>query len=145
MTIVGSYAPKPGVRPHSKALIRGSVGDTIDGRSREGRYLRHCEVELTRHVGGNPSFVQKVLITRAARAMLRLQLLDEKMEAGSWTDHDARTFGGLNNALRLCLRELGVKAAAAPTQTLADYLGDIKAKEAAASPDAARQARSGTG
>src|SRR5271165_5272664 len=82
-----------------------------DGRSREGRYLRHCEVELTKHVGGNPSFVQKILITRAARAMLRLQLLDEKMADGSWSDHDARTFGGLSNSLRLTLRELGVKAA----------------------------------
>jgi hypothetical protein len=51
-----------------------------------------------------------MLITRSARAMLRLQLLDEKMERGSWTDHDARTYGGLNNALRLTLRELGVKA-----------------------------------
>ncbi len=128
MTIVRSYAPKPGVKPHSKALVRGSVGDTIDGRSREGRYLRHCEVELTKHVGGNPSFVQKVLITRAARAMLRLQLLDEKMEAGSWTDHDARTFGGLSNSLRLMLRELGLKAAVAPPPSLADY---IKATEAA--------------
>lgn len=122
MTIAGSYVPKISVRPHSKAVIRGSVGDTIDGRSREGRYLRHCEVELTQHVGGKPSFVQKVLITRASRAMLRLQLLDEKLAEGSWTDHDARTFGGLNNALRLTLRELGIKAAVAPAPSLADYL-----------------------
>jgi hypothetical protein len=45
--------------------------------------------------------------------MLRLELLDEKMAAGHWTDHDARTFGGLTNAVRLMLRELGVKAEAA--------------------------------
>jgi hypothetical protein len=41
--------------------------------------------------------------------LLRLELLDAKMSSGSWTDHDARTFGGLNNALRLALRELGVQ------------------------------------
>jgi hypothetical protein len=45
--------------------------------------------------------------------MLRLELLDEKLTAGTWTDHDARTFGGLSNAVRLLARELGVKAAPA--------------------------------
>ena len=43
--------------------------------------------------------------------MLKLGLFDAKMTAGSWTDHDARTYGGLSNALRLMLRELGLKAA----------------------------------
>ncbi len=45
----------------------------------------------------------------APRAMLRLELLDAKMSSGDWTDHGARTFGGLNNALRLARRELGVR------------------------------------
>jgi hypothetical protein len=61
------------------------------------------------HVGGDPSFTQRLLIRRASRAMLRLELLDEKLAKGVWADHDARTFGGLSNALRLVLRELGVK------------------------------------
>ena len=127
MSVHSSLRFTANARPHSKAVIRGSVGDMIDGRSREGRYLRHCEVELTKHVGGNPSFVQKLLITRAARAMLRLQLLDEKMEDGSWSDHDARTFGGLNNALRLALRELGVKAAEAPPDPMKVFRADLHA------------------
>ena len=45
--------------------------------------------------------------------MLRLELLDEKMTAGQWTDHDARTFGRLTNAVRLPARELGLRAAPA--------------------------------
>ena len=124
MAVQSSIRFRDTARPYSKAVERGSVGDQIDGRSREGRYLRHCEVELSRHVGGSPSFVQKLLIMRAARAMLRLQKLDEKMEAGTWTDHDARTFGGLNSALRLALRELGVNAASAakPPLTLKQQL-----------------------
>ena len=61
-------------------------------------------------VGGKPSFAEKMLIRRAARALLRLELLDEKMSGGSWTDADSRTFGGLSNSLRLALRELGIKA-----------------------------------
>jgi hypothetical protein len=112
-------------------FARGSLGEA-DGRSREGRFLRQVETELTRHVGGEPSFAQKMLIRRAARAMLRLELLDEKMASGSWTDHDSRTFGGLNNALRLCLRELGVKAVAhKPANPLAEHFSRPPARSAA--------------
>jgi hypothetical protein len=55
--------------------------------------------------GGLPNFAQLVLIRRAARAMLQLERLDAKMASGNWTDHDARTCGGLSNNLRLTLRE----------------------------------------
>jgi hypothetical protein len=43
--------------------------------------------------------------------MLQLELLDAKMASGNWTGHDSRTQGGLNNAVRLALRELGIKPA----------------------------------
>ena len=110
------------LKPHSRSLARGVIGDAIDGRSAEGRFLRACEAELTAHVGGEPSFTQKLLIRRAARAMLKLEMLDTKMASGTWTDHDARTFGGLNNALRLALRELGMrKEAATPRNPLASH------------------------
>jgi hypothetical protein len=107
MVTAASSATRRAVRPYCRALARGVIA--IDGRSKEGKFLRRCEAELTAHVGGSPSFAQKLLIRRAARAMLRLELLDAKMASGNWTDHDARTFGGLNNAIRLALRELGVR------------------------------------
>ena len=78
-------------------------------------------------IGSEPSFGQRILIRHAARAMLRLELLDAKMSDGSWTDHDARTFGGLSNNLRLCLRELGVKT---PSPDRTPSLGDIVAEHA---------------
>ncbi len=83
-----------------------------------------CEAELVASVGGAPNFAQKMLIRRSARALLRLELLDEKMSSGNWTDHDSRTFGGLNNALRLALRELGVaaKSGGKPVVSLADIV-----------------------
>jgi hypothetical protein len=37
--------------------------------------------------------------------MLRLELLDEKAAKGNWSEHDNRLFSGLNNAVRLMLRE----------------------------------------
>ena len=68
------------------------------------------ERELTRQLGA-PSFTQKLLIRRLARAMLRLELIDEKsMGGGTLTDHDARTFSALSNMVRLTARELGLKA-----------------------------------
>jgi hypothetical protein len=46
--------------------------------------------------------------------MLQLEILDEKLcKSDSWSDHDARTYGGLSNGLRLMLRELGLKGTVA--------------------------------
>ena len=105
------------------------IGDAIDGRSREGKFLRKCEAELVAQVGGQPSFAQRLLIRRIARAMLKLEMFDAKMAGGSWTDHDARTYGGLSNALRLMLRELGLKAAPAKGPSLSEYLATRQAAE----------------
>jgi hypothetical protein len=109
MPRIASSSPRDRIGPYCLALTRGTVGDRIDGRSREGKFLRRVEAELVAHVGGSPSFAQSLLIRRAARSMLQLELLDAKMSSGSWTAHDARTQGGLNNAVRLTLRELGIK------------------------------------
>jgi hypothetical protein len=108
--------------PHSRMFRRGTLGRDLDGRSPEGRFLRHVEAALSQHVGGQPNFPQKLLIRRAARAMLRLELLDIKMAEGNWTEQDGRIFGGLNNAVRLCLRELGIKSAADKPLSVDSYL-----------------------
>jgi hypothetical protein len=107
----------------SRVLRRGVLGDRVDGRSREGRFLSQIERELIAQVG-KPSFTEKLLIRRLSRAMLRLELLDEKALAGM-TDHDARSFSALSNQVRLLSRELGVKAA--PAEKLPD-LHDILAE-----------------
>ncbi len=93
-----AIAPVP---PHSRMFSRGSLGSDIDGRSREGKFIRKCEAELAQHIGGEPNFAQRLLIRRAARAMLRLELLDSKMGSGDWTPHDAREFGGTEQRFAL--------------------------------------------
>ena len=52
------------------------------GRARAGFWLE-IERSLVAELGGSTSFAQKLLIRRAARAMLRLELLDEKAAAGN--------------------------------------------------------------
>jgi hypothetical protein len=116
------------VGPHCRAFREGAKGDRIDGRSREGKLLRKVEAELVAQIGGQPSFAQTLLIRRIARATLQLELLDEKMMAGAFTAYDGRIQGGLQNAVRLMLREIGVKPAHAPRATLAAYLADKAAK-----------------
>jgi hypothetical protein len=112
----------------SRVIRRGSLGDRISGRSREGRFVRQCERELLDQLGASVTFTQNMLVRRLARGLLRLELLDEKSLAGL-TDHDARTFSALSNQVRLLSRELGLKAA--PAEKLPD-LHDIVAEHGAA-------------
>ena len=96
--------------PYSRVLTRGAIGGEVDGRSREGRFLRQTEVELLAQLGREPNFTEKLLIRRVCKMMLLAEKLDDKLTGGGeWTSHDARTFGGLNNALRVALRDLGLK------------------------------------
>jgi hypothetical protein len=99
----------------------------IDGRSREGRFVGRIEAELIEQLGGLPSFGQRLLVRRAARAALKLELYDQKLTSGDLTDHDSRMYGGLSNNLRLLLRELGVKT---PSVDRTPSLRDIVAEHA---------------
>jgi hypothetical protein len=104
--------------PYSRVLRRGVIGTSaIDGRSREGRYLRDLEAQLIAHSGGAPSITQRLLIERVTRTTVQLNKLDKKLLAGdSWTDHDSRTHGGLINRQRLLLRWRRGRQAAPTTQ-----------------------------
>jgi hypothetical protein len=123
-----SDGSKPLAGAYSKPLRRGVLGD-LDGRSKEGRFLKTIESDLTQQVGGAPSVGQQLLIRRIARAMLMLEILDLKMANNdNWNQCDAATQGGLNNNVRLCLRELGIKAPAPKRQSLAAYLAEKAGK-----------------
>jgi len=67
--------------------------------------VRRVEWELAAQVG-RPSFAQRLLI---ARMMLRLEQFDKRFDEGTLTEFDVKVLGGLQNAIRLCLRDLGLK------------------------------------
>ena len=114
--------------PHSRAIDRGSVGWSIDGRSREGRFLRAYEAMLKEHLGGHPSTVQVQMIHRAARLALHLELQDEKALAGAeMTADGTRIYISWHRNLMSSLRQIGVAAAKVSTPTLREYL-DSKAR-----------------
>ncbi len=106
------------IGPYSRAL----AGGYVDGRTREGRFIKRMTGELNRHVGGEPSVAERALIGRIVRTVLTLGLLDERLAAGAATDHDARTFGGLQSALRAMLKQIGLKQAAPRSLSLAERL-----------------------
>jgi hypothetical protein len=99
------------IGPYSRELRRGAIGASLDGRSTDGRFIRDLEAQLTAHVGGSPNIAQRLLIERIVRTAVQLRLLDGKLEAGTWTDLDCRTHGGLVNRQRLLLREIGLEPA----------------------------------
>jgi hypothetical protein len=80
---------------------------------------------------GEPSALQRLLIRRLSRAMLRLELLDERVLAGASSDHDQRVFSALSNVVRLTARELGLKSDATEKPLSLD---DILSRHKASAP-----------
>ena len=98
-----------GLGPHTR---QHRLLERIDWRTREGQVLIAARAELTAHVGGNPSNVQKALIERAARLTLYIELMDaEALVVGTMTERNSRQYLAWVNALRLCLREIGLDEA----------------------------------
>ena len=129
------------IGPHSRAFRAGGTGAGIDGRSKEGRYLRRVIAELTAQLGREPTFAEGLLIRRAARASLILDLFDSKiMAGGAWTQVDSNTMGGVAGSLRLILRELGLKPVApAKKVDLAEYLASKQAADDPTQKETPRQ------
>ncbi len=118
----------PQLGPHSRVLDRGTLGQ-LDGRSREGRFLRTYDAMLTKHLGGQPTRLQKEMIRRCARLALHLELADEKAlirgeEMSAW---GARSYVTWHRALMSALRTLGVedfKTPLPPVPSLRDILAE---------------------
>lgn len=98
----------------------------LDRRTKEARLLEAARASLTRHVGGAPNDIQRVLIERASRLMVYIEVMDrETLETGTMSERASRQYLAWSNSLRLTLRDLGMKAA--PSEKLPD-LGDILAE-----------------
>ena len=98
----------------------------LDRRTKEARLLEAARASFTRHVGGAPNDIQRVLIERASRLMVYIETMDaQALEDGTMSERNSRQYLAWTNSLRLTLRELGLKAA--PAEKLPD-LRDILAE-----------------
>jgi hypothetical protein len=105
--MIGDAKSHRKVTPHSRLLRRGCV----DGRSREGRFLRAVRSELAEMVGGEPTPAQRAIIDRVAWLRLHVTLLDEKVGSGAiLSDHDVRHYLSYTNAIVRAMARLGAKA-----------------------------------
>lgn len=87
----------------------------LDGRSQAAKHLKATRAELTAHLGGKPSATQRMLVERAAKLALQVDLMDNRMTvSGAMTDHDSRTYLAWTNSLRLIMRELGLDRSVSP-------------------------------
>jgi hypothetical protein len=92
------------IGPHSRPnnLVK------IDGRTKEAQLMRRVREELTRHVGGNPSAIQRALIERCTWLSLKISMLDRKIAAGrEFTQIDSNTYLAWSNTLTRTLARLG--------------------------------------
>ena len=100
----------------------------LDRRTKEGKFIFSTEQALFAHLGGaeRVSVTKRILIERVACDLLRLELLDEKILTGAFTDHDMRIAHALRNSVRLALRDLGLDAPSPKAPTLTDYIAQRK-------------------
>jgi hypothetical protein len=95
----------------------------IDGRRREAKLMREVVAELTAHIGGRPSAVQKRLIERTAVLQLRLTLMDAQAAPdGTMSERNAREYLCWHNSYVRTLRQLGLKGEPPRQPTLQEIL-----------------------
>ena len=104
-------------------------------RSRQ-RFAQDRTRALTAHLGREPSYPERIIISRAIAVEWELKRLDAKLDAGEeLSGHAMRARLAAENRLRLDLQALGLQPIAAP-EPVAPDLRRILAEQA----DRARQA-----
>jgi hypothetical protein len=117
--------PKGGPRPARRKVNvrRYSQVKELDARTLEGKTERRTIRELTRHVGGSPTFPQEVLIGRAARLLVMVELMEKRLiESDELNDFASRQILAWVNTLRRTLEALGLERPQQAPKRLADVL-----------------------
>lgn len=116
------------IGPYSRdgALVR------LDFRTREGKFARAIQDELTAHVGGQPSAAEQILIRMVSLKALRVALMAPQIMTSEAIDERAdRQFLAWANSLRRDLDTLGITKRAAREPTLQEYLSSKQEPAAA--------------
>jgi hypothetical protein len=85
--------------------------------------MDQVRTDLTRHLGGSLSPVQRALVERAAMLTLHVALFDaHALAGGKMSLQDSQKYLAYSNSLSRLLRHLGLKAATARGVSLGEYL-----------------------
>lgn len=105
------YGLMPKIGPHS----RPDRLQIIDGRRAESKLLASVKKDLTAHLGGKPSAVQRMLIDRIAALSLRCHLMErESAQSGEMSERNGRSYLAWSNSLTRALRQIGLDAVPPP-------------------------------
>lgn len=102
---------------------------SLRARTKEARFLNEIRDQLTEHVGGRPSPVQKLLIERIAMTMLRIELMDaEALKRGRPIRvRQSRDYLAWTNSIRLMLQHLGFEGRTPkPSTSFTEFDFDIE-------------------
>ena len=87
------------------------------------RFTLDRTVELQRGLGRDPSYAEKILVARIVSNEWDLRRLDQRLDHGEeLSGHASRLRLALENRLRLDLRELGLRPAAARAPSLSELM-----------------------
>lgn len=119
---------KKNTRPLKHGLWSDMRGVHVDGRSRLGKWMNHLRGELIRHVGGEPTVAESILIEQIVIKTLKSHLyhvgLFKDKEFGS-RDHAL----AIQNSIRLDLLALGLQRRAKKIIDLDAYVREKESKE----------------
>ena len=108
------------VGPYSRAIPLVS----LDGRTREARFIRQMQAELCEHLGGAPSATQFRIIKNVCfNTMLYEKLVGHILSnGGAATDHDGRQLLAWSNSIRRDCAVLGLDRRPDTAPRLGDVL-----------------------
>ena len=96
----------------------------VDGRSKEALFMQRLRKELLAHVGGSPSATQRLLVERAVRLSMQVELMDERFfKDGELSDRNNRQLLAWSNALTRTLSKLGINPTKPKVPALTTIIG----------------------
>jgi hypothetical protein len=95
------------MHPHSRP---GKLG-VVDGRRAEAKFMMKVRTDLMRHVGVDPTAMQRLIVEQCVALSLRIHLMDREFFKQGGMTGDYVT---LVDARSRLLQQLGINAAASP-------------------------------
>jgi hypothetical protein len=83
----------------------------LDGRTKEGQFMRRTAADLIYHLGGpeHINAAQRIMCERIAADLLKIELIERKVLDGRATHFDMVVMHALRNTTRIGLRDLGLE------------------------------------
>lgn len=114
--------------PTQASATRGVYLPRTYSQRTKARFRLDRVRRLVKHLGGNPTDVQWLLIERLVEVEWSILRLSARADAGDLSQHAAREMLAFHNHLRLITRELGLRPAEPKPPTLDEIAAQVAAE-----------------